>query len=74
LQKKGIKVNFRHNIVVYRTENKKEPESAVAYEEQYIRALFDKAELKVIEPIHYGSWSGRTGSLSYQDIIIAQKS
>jgi ubiquinone/menaquinone biosynthesis C-methylase UbiE len=67
-------VDFRYDMGAYKTINNKEPESAVAYGELYIRALFEKVGLKVKDPIHYGSWSGRTNFLSYQDIVVARKS
>lgn len=74
LQKGRKQVDFRYDMGVYRTDNDKEPESAVAYEEQCVRVLFDKVGLKVRDPIYYGSWSGRTVFLSSQDIVIAHKS
>ena len=49
------------------------PESAVAYEESYIRVLLPKCGLILQEPIHYGSWSGRHDGLSFQDMMILRK-
>ena len=49
------------------------PESAVAYDEPYIRTLFPRCGLEIAEPIHYGSWCGRIEFLNYQDIILAVK-
>jgi ubiquinone/menaquinone biosynthesis C-methylase UbiE len=48
------------------------PEIAVAYPEKDIRTFYRVAGLNIAN-IHYGSWSGQTKSLSYQDIIIAFK-
>jgi hypothetical protein len=45
----------------------------VAFEENYIRTLYGKYGLRIMEPIHYGSWCGRRNFLSYQDIIVASK-
>jgi SAM-dependent methyltransferase len=49
------------------------PEIAVAYDEEYLRALYERHELEITEPVNYGSWCGRQSWLSYQDIIIAEK-
>jgi SAM-dependent methyltransferase len=49
------------------------PEAAVAFEESYIRRNYQGLGLEIIEPIHYGSWCGRTQWLSYQDIVVAAK-
>jgi ubiquinone/menaquinone biosynthesis C-methylase UbiE len=57
----------------YFTVSRVEPEKAVAYEEAYLRALYHKCGLKIIEPIHYGNWCGRKEYLSGQDIVVAEK-
>jgi SAM-dependent methyltransferase len=49
------------------------PEASIGHEEKTIRGLYQKFNLHILEPIHYGSWSGRPGSLSSQDIIFAKK-
>lgn len=49
------------------------PESAVAYEENYIVDLFSKYGFKLREPIHYGTWTGRPDGLSFQDLLILRK-
>lgn len=49
------------------------PETEIAYPEQLVINLFEKYNLEVIPPIHYGSWSGRPDFLDNQDIIIAKK-
>jgi ubiquinone/menaquinone biosynthesis C-methylase UbiE len=57
----------------YRTISASSPEHAVAFEEQYITQLYNSHGLTIVDPIRYGSWSGREKSLSFQDIVIAQK-
>ena len=57
----------------YRTISASSPEQAVAFEEQYIKQLYSSHDLTIVDPIRYGSWSGREKSLSFQDIVIAQK-
>jgi len=55
------------------TKSKEVPENAIGFSEDFIRELFVKNSLRIIEPIYYGSWRGRKSYLSYQDIIVAQK-
>ena len=46
------------------------PESAVAYEEEYLLGLFEDQGLSLAQPVRYGTWSGRSNGLSFQDILI----
>ncbi len=48
-------------------------EAAVAYDENYIRQLYQHNGLILVEPIHYGSWCGRPATASFQDIAIATR-
>jgi SAM-dependent methyltransferase len=48
------------------------PESAVAYEVQWLRGRLRQHGLQLREPISYGSWSGGQGT-SLQDIVVAEK-
>lgn len=65
--------NFIYKREGYLTVSKLEPEKAVAYDEPWIRALYKKHQLKIMEPIHYGNWCGRKEGLSGQDIVAAEK-
>ncbi|UCG53817.1 MAG: class I SAM-dependent methyltransferase [Candidatus Latescibacterota bacterium] len=49
------------------------PERAVAYEEDHIRTLFEKQNLSIVEPIRFGSWSGREKFTDVQDIVVAKR-
>lgn len=49
------------------------PERAIAYEEEFIRNLYEPNNLTIIEPIYYGAWSGLKNTESGQDIILATK-
>jgi SAM-dependent methyltransferase len=62
---------FRHEGPGYVSVSKHEPEKAVAYDEPSLRATYDDCGLEIVEPVHYGAWSGRTGCRSGQDIIVA---
>ena len=50
-------------------------EPQVAYEESYIRKIYQENELKIKEPILYGGW--RRGNdpshADFQDIVVAYK-
>ena len=47
------------------------PEHSIAYEENFVRSLYEKYGMTIKEPIQYGSWSGRDDFLSFQDLIIS---
>jgi SAM-dependent methyltransferase len=66
-------INFQFGRGVYRIRDEEVPESAVAYDEGYVRGLFSRQGLTVKEPVIYGTWSGRSDGLSLQDIVIASK-
>lgn len=69
---KGVH-NFQYQEHGYRTIHKKRPEEAIALPENFVRDLYANCDLKVQEPLRYGSWSGRKDHLSFQDIVIATK-
>jgi SAM-dependent methyltransferase len=62
---------FTHDLGDYWTSDPDHPEAAIAYQESYIRSQYEKSGLKILDPIHYGSWSGRDDFLDYQDIAVA---
>lgn len=64
---------FIYGEGVYRTIDPVILESAISFDETYIREIFTKNNLKIKEPIHYGSWCNRESHLSFQDIVIAYK-
>ena len=50
-----------------------DPEAGTGYEEDFVRAVYDRYNLEIKEPIHYGAWCGGEKSLSYQDLIFGFK-
>lgn len=66
-------LSFKYDFGNYRVIDRDVPETAVAYDEQYIRILYKKYGITIIDPTYYGSWCGRQDFLSYQDIIVATK-
>lgn len=61
---------YRVDDVSFST-HKRESEKAVAYPENFMRQVCDRAGLRIVEPVYYGSWSGRQKFLSYQDVVLA---
>lgn len=49
------------------------PEAAAAYPIAHVRKVCRAHGLEVIEPVHFGSWSGRAGGLSTQDILVFER-
>ena len=66
-------LDFQHPLDACLTIDKRTPERAIGYHEGAVREMFGKERLAVIEPVRFGSWSGRDGCLGYQDIVIAKK-
>ena len=67
-------IDFKFELEGFRTSDRRTPESAVAYPEKTIHALLMKHGLATDGIAHYGSWSGKTPFVSFQDIIVARKS
>jgi ubiquinone/menaquinone biosynthesis C-methylase UbiE len=66
-------IRFKHQKDGYRTVTTRRSQWAIAIPETFVRDAHEEFGLKVQEPLHYGSWSGRTDFLSYQDVMIAVK-
>lgn len=64
-------INFKFNFGGFASNNVETPESAIALPENFLLRLFEKNNLDIVKPIHYGNWCGRTNFLSFQDIVIA---
>lgn len=64
---------FGHDFGSYRAEDPDVPEQALALDETWVRALYARVGLDIIEPIHYGRWSGRSEFLTKQDVVVAIK-
>ena len=64
---------FPHAMRGYWTTNPRAPEDLTCFEESEVSGLIDANGMEILGPIHFGKWSGRTGTLSYQDILICQK-
>ena len=51
-----------------------DPEAVTGYEEDFVRAVYDRYNFEIKEPIDCGALCGREKFLSYQDLIFAFKS
>ncbi len=49
------------------------PEAVIGYPETMIRQILTDNGLTIIEPIYFGSWSGRQDSVTFQDLVILRK-
>lgn len=73
IDKNQSRFDFKYNSGDCRINDNDIPEAAVSYDENFVLNLYEKYALKIVEPIHYGSWCGRKNFLSFQDIIVAIK-
>jgi SAM-dependent methyltransferase len=73
IEKKMSTQNFVYKLEGCVTADPENPEGSLAFEETYVRSMFGRFGLSIREPVHCGSWCGRTEFLSYQDVVIATK-
>jgi SAM-dependent methyltransferase len=67
-------IPFQYDLGGYVTSNQDIPEAAIAVEENLVREMFAKNQLRIDEPILRGTWTGRADfNVEGQDIIIAAK-
>lgn len=66
-------MHFNVDCGNYSLESLKDPGYAVAFAESVVRDLFDEHGLRIVEPIHFGSWSGKKEFLSFQDVVIVRR-
>jgi SAM-dependent methyltransferase len=69
----GMQFEFPLSDVSW-TINPDDPETATAFNEDYLRALYAKNGLTIEEPIHFGAWCKTPGYVTLQDMIVARKS
>ena len=65
-------LDFKYIEDGYRAIDRKVPEIAIAFDEDWIKVLYRKIGLEVTR-LDYGSWCARSDYLSYQDHILAVK-
>jgi SAM-dependent methyltransferase len=62
---------FTHPVEGGATTDPGQPEEAIAFDVDEVRAMLAEAGLAVREPLHPGAWANEPGAASYQDIIVA---
>lgn len=77
-----VNLKIKKNIVPFKslnnskdifTSNLKKPEACIGFEESYVKKCLSKVGLKIVDDIKYGSWTGRKNTMSFQDILIVEK-
>jgi hypothetical protein len=66
-------IDLRYDFGPAKAVSREMPESAIGFDEAYVKDLFARRGLEIKNPIRYGSWCGRADYLSYQDLIVAVK-
>jgi SAM-dependent methyltransferase len=66
-------LDLREQFGPARAISRETPQLAVGYDMNFVTSLYEKNRLRIRQPIHFGSWCGRSDYLSYQDIILAVK-
>jgi ubiquinone/menaquinone biosynthesis C-methylase UbiE len=66
-------LDFKYGNEQWRYVYESNPESAIAYPEDFVKEMCRKHNLSVKGPIYYGTWTGLNEGLSYQDILILEK-
>lgn len=73
IDKGASAINFKRVTDVYSAANLSVPEAAIAYNEKFVKNLFQKFKLKILGNIYYGAWSGRKNGYDFQDIVVVRK-
>jgi len=66
-----IRFDYGDDVSHYAYQNS--PESAIAYRESYVMELLAKHRLMLMRPVMYGTWSGLSDGLSFQDMLLIQR-
>ena len=64
------KFEFMHDCGTHRVIDPQVPEAAVALPESDVMRWLEDCGMKVVDPVYYGSWSGRNKMLTGQDVIV----
>lgn len=75
-RKSGAARDFRYPVdtsSVCHAVSRVEFEKAVAFDETYIRGVYEKRGLAIKEPVLYGRWATVKGGPAFQDIVVARK-
>ncbi len=56
-----------------RVEKLSNPEGAVSYPEAMVRRVLEQSGLTLVEPIYFGHWCGRKGTITFQDLTVSER-
>lgn len=56
-----------------RVEKRSNPEGAVGYPEATVRRVLEQSGLTLLEPIYFGQWYGRNGTITFQDLTVSER-
>ena len=73
IEKKAARQLFKFSFPGYYTTSPKVREQTIAYDTDAILQLYQAMGFAVSLPVLFGSWSGRSDSYSFQDVIVASK-
>jgi len=73
LERRTSSIDFKPYSKESRSLSLETPEFAIAYDETFVTDLYRKYGLRVRLPVYFGSWSNRSGSRDFQDIVVAIK-
>jgi SAM-dependent methyltransferase len=65
--------DFRFARDGHRVVDADDPEYAVAFREWDVLDMVARHGLELLPPVHHGGWSGRRGTESFQDIVVAAR-
>ncbi len=72
MDEKRSSLDFSHALDGCWTTDPAAPEAALAYPEETVRQLYRRHGITV-EAVRFGSWCGRSGGTTYQDIVLGSK-
>ena len=69
------KLSFPHSYAdgQVRVGHLSNPEAEVAYPEATVRRVLEQSGLMLAEPIYFGSWCGREGTVTFQDLTVSER-
>ncbi len=73
IDQRTSKFDFVHDQGTHRVIDLQVPEAAVGLPESDVTTWLNSSGLQTIDPVYYGSWSGRKKLLTAQDVIVAEK-
>jgi SAM-dependent methyltransferase len=73
IESRTASLDFRYRHGDYYSMHEEAHTRDVAFDVDWMRGSVAAAGLRIVEPIHFGRWSGRDHYLSHQDIVVVEK-